>query len=302
MSLLRSCGLLLFEVNGCNPNGDPDNDGLPRKTPTNLGWVTDVAMKRKYRDVLEDHDSPIFQDIVKMCKINPERFYIEQSHMRGLKLADPVEAAKAIIQLAATDHEKFLDMLWDVRAFGSALLEQNPDKKKKNEVVRFLRTGVITMTPAFSIAPIFTVRGSITKKSPYREELLKAGNGDIAPGGRSFVEHGLYACRVTVNPHVARHTRTTVEDIEVFKKLSPFIFNPTSSASRPGGSIRIVHFWWRDHTNSLGSFNEFEFFEKLMPRKLEKPNEPSSSLADYYIPKPSEMGLEGVTDIGQIGG
>jgi hypothetical protein len=45
--------VLLFDVTDGNPNGDPDNAGAP---PTDLetghGIVTDVALKRKIRDVV----------------------------------------------------------------------------------------------------------------------------------------------------------------------------------------------------------------------------------------------------------
>ena len=42
---------LLFDVEGGNPNGDPDNGNTPRTEPlTGHLWVTDVALKRKVRN------------------------------------------------------------------------------------------------------------------------------------------------------------------------------------------------------------------------------------------------------------
>lgn len=43
--------VLLFDVKGGNPNGDPDAGNLPRVDPQTMhGLVTDVALKRKVRD------------------------------------------------------------------------------------------------------------------------------------------------------------------------------------------------------------------------------------------------------------
>ena len=43
--------VLFFEVREANPNGDPDAGNLPRTDPlTQEGLVTDVSIKRKWRD------------------------------------------------------------------------------------------------------------------------------------------------------------------------------------------------------------------------------------------------------------
>lgn len=43
--------VLFFDVQDGNPNGDPDAGNLPRLDPeTNLGLVSDVALKRKIRN------------------------------------------------------------------------------------------------------------------------------------------------------------------------------------------------------------------------------------------------------------
>ncbi len=43
--------VLLFEAKNCNPNGDPDNDNIPRQDfESHRGLVTDVCLKRKIRD------------------------------------------------------------------------------------------------------------------------------------------------------------------------------------------------------------------------------------------------------------
>ena len=47
--------VMLFDVTGGNPNGDPDNGNAPRTDPqTGHAWVTDVALKRKVRSFVGD--------------------------------------------------------------------------------------------------------------------------------------------------------------------------------------------------------------------------------------------------------
>ena len=47
--------VVLFDVENGNPNGDPDAGNMPRVDPeTGYGLVTDVCLKRKIRNYIED--------------------------------------------------------------------------------------------------------------------------------------------------------------------------------------------------------------------------------------------------------
>ena len=47
--------VILFDVENGNPNGDPDAGNMPRVDPeTGYGLVTDVCLKRKIRNYIED--------------------------------------------------------------------------------------------------------------------------------------------------------------------------------------------------------------------------------------------------------
>ena len=51
--------LLLFEVTNGNPNGDPDAGNMPRLDPnTNRGLVSDVCLKRKVRNYVNEFAPP----------------------------------------------------------------------------------------------------------------------------------------------------------------------------------------------------------------------------------------------------
>ena len=149
------------------------------------------------------------------------------------------------------------------------------------------------MTPAVSLCPVNIQEATISKKATLRDSLLETGQNDLAPFSKKFVEHGLYVARLSVNPHVAKHTFTTEEDIQIFKNLLKYVFSLSTCCTRPAGSVSFKHIWWADHANSLGSFNEQEFFRLLTPKRTgDNPNVPSQSIEDYEIPHPEELNLD----------
>ena len=51
---------LIIGVNNANPNGDPLNGNRPRTDFAGNGEITDVCLKRKIRDRLQESDENIF--------------------------------------------------------------------------------------------------------------------------------------------------------------------------------------------------------------------------------------------------
>ena len=52
--------VVLVEVNHANPNGDPLNGNRPRETYDGFGEISDVCIKRKIRNRLQDMGENIF--------------------------------------------------------------------------------------------------------------------------------------------------------------------------------------------------------------------------------------------------
>ena len=69
----RATGLLILEVVNSNPNGDPDRENDPRQRPNGLGEISPVSVKRKVRDLIEDHDGVFFQNL-------PEKYISQADH------------------------------------------------------------------------------------------------------------------------------------------------------------------------------------------------------------------------------
>jgi Cas7 group CRISPR-associated protein Csh2 len=241
-----------------------------------------------------DHDSEHFKHLVKQFGFNPERFHIFESLTRGFS-GSAVECKKQALDLLKENQEAFIDRYLDVRLFGTTCLpekskDENGKKASKKsaddgDFVSLKRQGPVTISVAKSVAPVDVFPMSYTKKAPLRDDHLQSEQGDIAPGAFKMVDHALCVASIVVNPTVVGDLGTSEEDIEVLKSTLKYIFSTSSSASRPAGSIRMARLWWAEHDNPLGSFNEFDFWDKLRPKKIDSPDAPSKSIDDYVIPE-----------------
>jgi Cas7 group CRISPR-associated protein Csh2 len=230
----------------------------------------------------------VFADLQSQFGFDPERFFVFESEKKGYDDLEPLAAMKKSMQLAVESPEAFCSRYMDVRDWGTVALEQKMKGAdgKKLDAPRFKRTGPMTLTRAVSVAPIEIVTAAGTKKYTLQAKNIEDGNGTFA--SESFVRHGLYVALLSVNPAVARATWTTEEDVEFLKGSMKYIFSNSMACGRPASSLELVRFWWADHTNALGSFNENEFLRSVTPIKKQNPDEPSTCLDDYILPEPPE--------------
>src|SRR5215467_12365252 len=76
--LVRATGLLVIEVVNSNPNGDPDNESEPRTRGDGRGEISPVSFKRKLRDLVEQKDGPVWEEVAQRFHpaLKPEEFEI----------------------------------------------------------------------------------------------------------------------------------------------------------------------------------------------------------------------------------
>jgi len=296
-SIDRVTGMIVFEAEGAAPNNSPEGD--LRMTPDGHAWVSGVSFKRKIRDVLEDHSSPIFLELAKKHKLDVERFHISESWRKGMSDdLSHMEVRNAAEKLAQQSPGDFCNKYVDVRTFGTTFITKDPkDEKKEYRIGRdknakLVKTGCVTVGQGFSVAPVEIIEDSMTKKAPLRSDLIEIGTGDIASMSLKFIRHGLFCQKFGVNPQWAHRTRTSQQDIDVIKDLIKYLFISSASCTRPLGSINLIHAWWGKHSSPLGSFKERDFYKCLMPTKIENPLEPSTSTDEYHIP-----GADAVSDL-----
>jgi CRISPR-associated protein Csd2 len=85
-----------------------------------------------------------------------------------------------------------------------------------------------------------------------------------------------------VNPSASAKSGCDERDIELLKFIIPHAYAHTASAIRP--QVEIVHAFYAEHLNPLGSCPDPLLIAALTPKKAENPDKPSLSLADYDVP------------------
>ena len=265
----RATGLLIIEVVNSNANGDPDRESDPRQRPNGIGEISPVSFKRKLRDLLEDHDSVLFQSLPETYVNNSERYSILESRGRDLKSITG-EMSKDIKNFDQKEflNSPFVRKYWDARIFGNTFLEKGANKG-------FIKTGVVQFGVGVSISPVNVIRHTNTKKAGVQEDK----QGGMAPLAFRIVEHGVYCMPFFVNPNFSGKTGCTEQDIDLLKLLIPKAYDLNRSAIRT--DVRIRHAWYIEHLNALGSCPDYLLLEALTPKRIGDTTIASTTWADY---------------------
>lgn len=265
----RGTGLLIVNVVNSNPNGDPDGESEPRTFEGDgRGLISPVSFKRKVRDLMENEDGEVRKATLAAVSDSGggRSFGVLESRGRD---------RKAISAMSISD---FQAAFWDARVFGNTFVEEK-DKGKN------IRTGVVQFGPGVSIAPVEIVRLTLTNKAGVEGDKDRG----MAPLAFRVVRHGLYAMPFFVNPSAAKKSGCDARDIDVLKFLIPHAYAHTASGIRP--QVEIVHAWYAEHQNPLGSCPDPLLLSALKPKKKGDPEEPSKSIEDYDIPTSLPDGL-----------
>lgn len=260
--LNRGTGLLVIEVTNSNPNGDPDRESDPRQRHDNRGVISPVSFKRKLRDLIEEKEGPVWQEIAKSFDppLDPQEFCILESRGRDRKkIAEEIKS------------QEFIKKYWDARLFGNTFLEEDSSGS--------IKTGVVQFSLGVSISPIEIERMTNTNKSGVQE----GKDRGMAPLAYRIVKHGVYLMPFFVNPTAAVKTGCTQRDLELILRLMPHAYAHTASAMRPFVALRRA--WFVEHNSKLGSCPDHVIIEALAPVRNGDPDQPSASWSDYSEPR-----------------
>lgn len=265
---------VLVSVNMANPNGDPLNDGRPRSDYLGFGEISDVCIKRKIRNRMQDMGHKIFV----------------QSDDRSDDGCDSLKTrAQKNIGKGKTNDEYAAEACktWlDVRTFGQVFpfSAKKPGKKGLSIGVR----GPVSIHQAASISLIDIHSMQITKSVNTESSETKASN---TMGTKHFVRFGLYLIKGSINVQLAEKTGFSAEDAEVVKESLRTLFINDASAARPDGSMEVVKLYWWKHNCKDGQYSSAKVHNQLNVTLKEGVVNPSS-VDDYDISLSSLDGLE----------
>lgn len=239
---------VVFSVINANPNGDPLNGNRPRQNFEGYGEVSDVAIKRKMRNRLQDLGEAIFV----------------QSDDRandGFKSLN--DRAESIPELAKIKKDKkgnadtyalvAAQEWFDVRAFGQVFAF-------KGDSLSVGVRGPVSIHPAISIEPVDITSLQITKSV---NSVTGDKKGSDTMGMKHRVDKGIYKFVGSINTQLAEKTGFSNEDAEKIKEVLVSLFENDASSARPEGSLEVLKVIWWEHSSKLGQYSSAKVHRSL---------------------------------------
>ena len=251
--------MVTVEVREANANGDPLSGNMPRTDAKGYGLMSDVSIKRKIRNRMQDMGHPIF--VQAGDRIEDEFRSLEKrfsNHFTG-KTPD-------------SEIEEKANQIWlDVRSFGQVFTYL-----KKSIGVR----GPVSISMAKSLEPIVISSLQITRSTNGMEAKNESGRSSDTMGTKHFVDYGVYVIKGSINAYFAEKTGFSAEDATVIKEALVSLFENDASSARPEGSMRVREVFWFTHANKLGTVSSARVFDLL---EFDKEKQDKDSYEDYAI-------------------
>lgn len=246
---------LVLRVRNANPNGDPLNGNRPRTDYGGFGEITDVCLKRKLRDRLQESGHSIFvQSDDRKVDVETSLRNRAESETSGLgkEAWNPKKSKKD------ETAKKACDKWFDVRAFGQVFaFGKDGDASGVSIPVR----GPVTVQPAFSKEIVGVTSTQITKSVSGEGDGSKRGADTM--GMKHRVDHGIYECYGSINPQLAERTGFSDADAEVIKAILPKLFENDASSARPDGSMQVLSVVWWKHNCKSGQHSAAKVHDSL---------------------------------------
>lgn len=251
---------VILRVNHANPNGDPLNGNRPRTDYNGLGEISDVCLKRKLRDRLQEAGTSIY--VQSDDRKNDDATSLQDRAIKALgkDFGGPETAQKAC--------QRWLD----VRAFGQ-LFAMKSSKKKKGDSgddtagdtgVSIPIRGPVTVQSAFSLAPVDVTSTQITKSVSGEGDGTKRGSDTM--GMKHRVDNAVYVFFGSMNPQLAARTGFSDADAQSIKTQLPRLFENDASAARPEGTMRVLKVIWWQHPSKPAQYSSARVHGSLTVR------------------------------------
>lgn len=269
---------VVLSVKNANPNGDPLNGNRPRQNYDGHGEISDVCLKRKIRNRLQDMGESIL---------------VQSDDRRNdacLSIKDRVDT-NADVQEYASGKKQNSDLFaraaceaWiDVRSFGQVFAfsgsSKDKDEKEKGKGVSVGVRGPVSIHTAVSVDPIDISSMQITK-SVNSETSNKRGSDTM--GMKHRVDFGVYKFFGSINTQLAEKTGFTNDDAERIRQALITLFENDVSSARPDGTMEVLKVYWWEHSSKLGQYSSAKVHRLLKVEKKADVDEPRT-IEDYEI-------------------
>ncbi len=257
-----------------NPNGDPLNGNSPRTDYAGLGEMSDVCIKRKLRNRMQDLGQAVFVQSSDRCDDGCGSLSERAAAVLGK--AKEFKDSDAYAQKAC---ETWLD----VRSFGQVFAFK--DTKGMSIGVR----GPVSIHQGVSLSPVQVEDMQITKS--VNGENSDKGRSSDTMGMKHFVRFGLYKIKGSINVQLAGKTGFTEKDADILKECLRTLFVNDASSARPEGSMELIKLYWFRHNCKDGQYSSAKVHRSVQAELIASDALPSSA-EDYRITLEPLEGLE----------
>ncbi len=255
---------VLVSVTNANSNGDPLNGNRPRTDYNGFGEISDVCIKRKIRNRMQDLGNRVFVQSEDRCDDGcgslSER---ASSVLKGTK-------DRAVYA------QKACETWTDVRSFGQVFAFK--DSQGLSVGVR----GPVSIHQAVSISPVDVESMQITKSVNGEKKEKGENRASDTMGMKHFVRFGLYKIKGSINVQLAEKTGFTEEDAQTIKECLRTLFVNDASSARPDGSMEVVKVYWWEHNCKEGQYSSAKV-HRLLDVHLKDENTIPTKVEDYEI-------------------
>jgi CRISPR-associated protein Csd2 len=244
---------VILRVRYANPNGDPLNGNRPRTDYNGFGEITDVCLKRKLRDRLQESGAKIF--------VQSDDRKVDDATSLSDRAAKGLKDAFGSPEMALKACERWMD----VRAFGQlfALKAKKAAKGKGSSGngeeapgdtgISIGVRGPVSVQSAFSVTPVDVTSTQITKSVSGEGDGTKRGSDTM--GMKHRVDNAVYVFFGSMNPQLAERTGFSDGDAEAIKTVLPKLFENDASSGRPEGSMSVLKVFWWKHKSKAGQYS-----------------------------------------------
>lgn len=261
---------VIISATDANPNGDPLSGNRPRINSQGLGEISDVCIKRKIRNRLQDMGERVFVQSDDRCDDGCDSLRTR---------ADSCEELKKVSSGKNTNKDEYARIAceqWiDVRSFGQVFAF-------KGDAVSVGIRGPVSLSIAKSVSPIDIVSMQITKS--VNSERVNGGKASDTMGTKNRIEFGLYVFKGSINCQLAEKTGFSDEDAEKIKQALATLFENDCSSARPEGSMQVCRVYWWKHDSKTPTVSSAKIHNSVqIKEKAELKGKAATSVNDYDI-------------------
>jgi CRISPR-associated protein Csd2 len=260
--------IALVSVSMANCNGDPLNGNRPRTDYNGFGEISDVCIKRKIRNRMQDMGNSIFIQAEDRPGWDQKKSLKERADQNL-----PTLNSNSKDEYAKKACKKWLD----VRSFGQLFAFSGSENGDGGVSVGV--RGPVSVHHAISISPVNIRTFQITKSVNGNPKDKKSSD---TMGMKHFVRFGLYEIKGSINVQLAEKTGFTEEDAETVKECLRTLFVNDASSARPDGSMEVVKLYWFQHNCKEGQYSSAKVHRSLKVA-LKKEKVSPSCVEDYEI-------------------